>query len=99
MQKNTTYHLYRIYLIPILFLALIAPVYAQTTTVSGKIVDAISREPLPFVNIIFKGTTEGGTTDIEGHYTISTTNPIDSIIISYVGYTRITTTQTILFYF
>lgn len=90
MQKNTTYHLYRIYLIPILFLALIAPVYAQTTTVSGKIVDAISREPLPFVNIIFKGKTEGGTTDIEGHYTISTTNPIDSIIISYVGYTRIT---------
>lgn len=88
MQKNTTYHLYRIYFILSLLLILIVPVYAQTTTVSGKIVDAISREPLPFVNIIFKGTTDGATTDIEGRYTISTTNPVDSIVVSYVGYSR-----------
>jgi len=90
LQKNTTYPLYRIYFILSLLLTLIVPVNAQTTTVSGKIVDAISREPLPFVNIIFKGTTDGATTDIEGHYTISTASSSDSIIISYVGYNRTT---------
>jgi hypothetical protein len=62
----------------------------QTTKVSGKIVDAITREPLPFVNIIFKGTTVGGTTDVEGNYSISTTVHVDSIIVSYVGYNKLT---------
>jgi len=64
-------------------------IFAQTK-VSGKIVDAVTREPLPFVNIIFKGTTVGATSDIEGHYTIETTLKADSIIISYVGYTKVT---------
>ena len=65
-------------------------VNAQTTKVSGKVVDAISREPLPFVNIIFKGTTVGTTTDVEGNYTLSTTLKVDSLIFSYVGYTKLT---------
>jgi hypothetical protein len=60
------------------------------TKVSGKIVDAVTREPLPFVNILFKGTTVGASTDIEGNYTMSTAQPVDSIIISYVGYNKVT---------
>lgn len=63
---------------------------AQTTKVSGKIADAVSREPLPFVNIIFKGTTVGATTDVEGNYSLSTDQKVDSIIISYVGYNKVT---------
>jgi hypothetical protein len=64
---------------------------SQTTTVvKGKIADAITREPLPFVNLIFKGTSVGGTTDIEGNYTMSTTLNVDSIVISYVGYNKVT---------
>ena len=65
-------------------------VVSQTTKVTGKIVDAISREPLPFVNIIFKGTTVGGTSDFEGNFSISTTLRVDSISISYVGYNKLT---------
>ena len=65
-------------------------VVSQTTKVTGKIVDAISREPLPFVNIIFKGTTVGGTSDFEGNFSISTTFRVDSISISYVGYNKLT---------
>lgn len=63
--------------------------FSQTTKVSGKIVDAVTREPLPFVNIIFKGTTVGGTSDIEGNYTISTTLHVDSISVSYIGYNKL----------
>lgn len=63
---------------------------AQTTKVSGKIVDAITREPLPFVNIIFTGTTIGAASDIEGNYTLSTSTKVDSISVSYVGYNKIT---------
>jgi hypothetical protein len=65
-------------------------VSAQTTKVSGKIVDAITREPLPFVNVVFKGTSIGGTSDVEGYYTLSTTQKVDSIVVSYVGYNKFT---------
>ena len=80
------------FLIPtLLFLVLFSSsLVAQTTKVSGKIVDAITREPLPFVNIIFTGTTIGAASDIEGNYTLSTSTKVDSITISYVGYNKIT---------
>ena len=75
----------------LLFLVLFSSsLVAQTTKVSGKIVDAITREPLPFVNIIFTGTTIGAASDIEGNYTLSTSTKVDSITISYVGYNKIT---------
>lgn len=64
--------------------------FAQVTKVTGKVVDAVSREPLPFVNIIFKGTNVGVTTDVEGMYTISTPLKVDSMIFSYIGYNRVT---------
>jgi len=63
--------------------------FAQITKVSGKIVDAISREPLPFVNVLLKGTKSGATSDIEGDYTVSASGKCDSLIISYVGYNRV----------
>lgn len=63
--------------------------FSQTTTVIGKVVDATTREPLPFVNIIFKGTNIGCTSDIEGNYSISTTLKVDSIIVSYIGYNQL----------
>lgn len=63
--------------------------FSQTTKVTGKIVDAVTREPLPFVNVIFKGTNVGGASDIEGYFSISTVLKCDSIIVSYVGYNRL----------
>ena len=59
---------------------------AQETIVQGKVTDAASGDPLPFVNIFFKGTTIGTTTDFDGNFLIKTTNATDSIIASYVGY-------------
>ena len=80
------------FLLSLIFgLLITAPIktFSQATTkVSGKVVDAQTREPLPFVNIIFKGTTVGVTTDVEGFYSMSTTLKVDSIELSYVGYNR-----------
>ncbi len=64
--------------------------FSQTTKVSGKIVDAITREPLPFVNIVFTRTSIGVASDIEGNFSISTTTPVDSVSVSYVGYNKLT---------
>jgi hypothetical protein len=59
---------------------------AQSTRVFGKVIDAQTKETLPFVNILFKGTTIGTTTDIDGKYLIETNQRVDSIMVSYLGY-------------
>lgn len=56
------------------------------TVVTGKVTDVYSGDPIPFANIIFKGTTSGTTTDFDGNYTVKTTSPVDSLVASYMGY-------------
>ncbi|GIV35933.1 MAG: membrane protein [Cyclobacteriaceae bacterium] len=59
---------------------------AQPTVIRGKVTDAASGDPLPFVNIVFKGTSIGTTTDFDGNYQITTNHPADSLLASYIGY-------------
>lgn len=90
MSKIFKYYLSQFALVSTLLLLLVPQeYYAQTTNVSGKIVDAITREPLPFVNVLLQGTKAGGSSDFEGYYSVSTTEKCDSLIISYVGYNRV----------
>ena len=59
---------------------------AQETIVRGKITDANSGDPIPYVNIIFQGTSIGITSDFDGNYELKTTTPSDTIVVSYIGY-------------
>ena len=63
---------------------------AQTYTITGKVFDSESKEPLPFVPVLIKGTTVGGTTDFDGNYSITTTKLGDSIVATYVSYKKLT---------
>ncbi|MFZ6009630.1 MAG: DUF5686 family protein [Bacteroidota bacterium] len=58
----------------------------QQTIVKGKVTDANSGDPIPFVNVIFDGTTTGMTTDFDGNYSLKISTPVDSISASYIGY-------------
>jgi hypothetical protein len=62
---------------------------AQSYTITGKVFDAESKEPLPFVPVLIKGTTVGGTTDFDGNYSITTSKLGDSIVASYVSYKKL----------
>lgn len=56
-------------------------------TIQGIVRDARTREPLPFVNVALEGTTVGGTTDLEGRYTIADVAPgLYNVAASSVGY-------------
>jgi len=59
----------------------------QTTVeVSGKVVDNDSGIPIPGVNIIEKGTTNGTMTDFDGNFVLEA--PANAtLVISYLGYT------------
>ncbi|MCK5078772.1 MAG: carboxypeptidase-like regulatory domain-containing protein, partial [Bacteroidales bacterium] len=61
-------------------------VNAQVTKIMGTVTNAVTGEPIPFVNIFFEGTTIGATSDFEGEYAIETFSPGDSLTASYVGY-------------
>ena len=60
--------------------------FAQETIVKGKITDANSGDPIPYVNVIFGGTTTGITSDFDGNYELRTSAPVDTLVISYIGY-------------
>lgn len=59
---------------------------AQLTRVKGSITDERSGEPLAFVNLIFKGTTIGTHTDINGQFDLSIHKAADTLLVSYLGY-------------
>jgi hypothetical protein len=55
--------------------------------IEGKIFDATNNEPLPFVNVIIKGTTIGTTSDLDGNFIITGIAPgFVSLQASFVGY-------------
>jgi len=71
----------------VLWLVLSAQLKAQQSTIiTGKVTETLTNTGIPFVNIFFKGTLTGTTTDFEGNYSIKTTKPKDSIYISQLGY-------------
>ena len=53
--------------------------------ISGQIVD-INNEPLPYVNVYFKGTTNGVVTDFDGHFQLISPKKRGKIEVSFVGY-------------
>lgn len=70
----------------LLLLVLPLQMLSQDTKVSGKVYDALTREPLPFVNIKFKGGKPHTTTDVDGNFLLVTSTPTDSLEFSYIGY-------------
>ncbi len=58
----------------------------QNTFLKGVVTDSITKEPLPFVSLVFVNTSIGTLTDFEGKYILQITKPISSLKVSYVGY-------------
>lgn len=75
----------------ILIYILALPIYlfAQNAALTGKVVDAVSNEPLPFVNVIVSGTSNGTITDDQGHFEFRNLTPgFIRIEASFVGYKK-----------
>lgn len=54
--------------------------------VHGIVVDMETKVPLPGVNILIKGTTQGTTTNKNGKYTLTVSSSTDTLIFSFIGY-------------
>lgn len=58
----------------------------KVTKVRGKVYDAQTKEPLPFVNVGFLGTSVGVSTDLDGKFSIDTRFPSDTLFASFLSY-------------
>jgi len=76
-------------LVLLLLLSLSFTGFAQSTgSIVGKLTDKeVNDEPLPFANVLIKGTTKGTTSDFDGLYEIAGLEPGSyAVVFSYLGY-------------
>lgn len=64
--------------------------FPQKYTVSGKITDNQTKEPLAFVNIVINNGNKGDVSDIDGKFTLTSAVPIRTLRFTYVGYEPLT---------
>lgn len=59
----------------------------QKSVITGTVLDE-NGEPIIGANVLVKGTTDGATTNLDGHFSISTGNTSVTLLVSFVGYVR-----------
>ncbi|WP_162845342.1 SusC/RagA family TonB-linked outer membrane protein [Flavobacterium arcticum] len=69
----------------LLLLMLPLSVLAQST-LTGNVSDSATGQPIPGVNVIIEGTTNGTTTDIDGKYTLMGVAEGNRIAFSFIGF-------------
>jgi TonB-linked SusC/RagA family outer membrane protein len=75
---------------PILFLLLLGIVFStglqgQIRKIQGIVMDSTSREPLPGVNILVKGTDQGTSTNADGKFEVSMPTGLNILVFTYIG--------------
>jgi len=72
----------------LLFIAAARLSAQETGSIAGTLTDKeVNNEPLPFANILLKGTSKGTTSDFDGLYEIADLGPgVYTVIYSFVGY-------------
>ncbi len=61
--------------------------YAQNVSISGRVSDEATGEPIPGVTVVVKGTTNGTITDFDGYYDL-TVEKGSTVQYSYIGYIK-----------
>ena len=87
MKIRKDHSLEKISLVLVLLLTVCSlRMYAQTTTVTGTVVDAKQKTPMPFVNVFIPGTSIGTSTDMNGKFSLQFTGRYDSLHVANLGY-------------
>lgn len=69
-----------------LIVGLLQTVAAQDRTVSGRVTDRATKEGLPGVTVLVKGTTNGASTNSDGAFTLNVPETGGTLVFSSVGY-------------
>ena len=80
------YRLKRPFLILLAFLLSSLISFSQPFIVKGRVTDSENGDPIPFANVLVKGTTIGTVCDFDGYYTLKLPKKVDSLSSIYIGY-------------
>ncbi|MCB0506244.1 MAG: SusC/RagA family TonB-linked outer membrane protein [Cyclobacteriaceae bacterium] len=69
-----------------LFVVFTLQTNAQDRTVSGTVTSADDGSPIPGVNVLLKGTTNGTVTDVDGNYKLTVPSDGGTLTISFIGF-------------
>ena len=88
MKLRSTLRFFKVFL---LFALLSAPAWLAASadedqTITGRVTDVESSEPLVGVNVQLKGSAIGTVTDIDGNYALTVPEAQGTLLFSYVGY-------------
>ncbi|WP_462249315.1 TonB-dependent receptor [Ekhidna sp.] len=74
----------------LLFWLLLSFCVQAQSTISGKVVERGTKEPLPFATVVIKGTTAGVVSNVDGFFSLVNVNTDGLVLeIRYVGYTTV----------
>ena len=80
-------HILRLFVASVLLVASAQDVLSQTTKVKGRVVDAVTREGIPFAGVYFKNSTIGVSADMEGYFNLETrVDTLTQLSASILGY-------------
>lgn len=71
-------------IVSLLFLG-IQLVCAQSKTLTGTVISSEDNLPLPGVNVIVKGTTQGTVTDFDGKFSLNVSADAETLVFSFMG--------------
>ena len=71
-------------IVSLLFLG-VQLVNAQNKTLTGTVISSEDNMPLPGVNVILKGTTQGTITDFDGKFTLNVPADAEALVFSFMG--------------
>jgi hypothetical protein len=74
------------FIISLLLLVAEGTLYAQKTIVSGRVVDAVTNEPVSYTSVGFQHSPVGVISETDGSFYLVTTKPTDTLLVSNVGY-------------
>ncbi|MEI6853889.1 MAG: DUF5686 family protein, partial [Bacteroidota bacterium] len=79
---------YRYLLIAMILLLPALGMGQNLTKIMGTVIDAATKDPIPFVNVYFPNSDVATTTDFDGKFAIETKYPKDSLYAQYMGYIK-----------
>ncbi len=78
---------HRLFIVTLLIFGIFSNLSAQgVTKVSGNVYDDETGEGMAFVNVIFKGTSVGTSTDLDGYFDIESRFVSDSLCVNFLGF-------------
>lgn len=73
-------------LLTLLLLCCCVSLVAQQKTVTGKIIDQVTKQPLPGATVNVKGSSQGVAADASGVFSINVPNASSVLVVSFMGY-------------